>query len=71
MEVVLLFLVELLQTCIDVIQKLAFRTSTPERKPIEVSVYENQRWWAGTGYTSQVCKEKQNILDCTELCCRC
>ncbi|ORE02809.1 hypothetical protein BCV72DRAFT_214500 [Rhizopus microsporus var. microsporus] len=59
MEVVLLFLVELLQTCIDIIQKLALRTSTSERKPIEVSVYENQRWWAGTGYTSQMLRSER------------
>ncbi|CAO3668423.1 unnamed protein product [Rhizopus microsporus] len=59
MEVILLFLVELLQTCIDIIQKLAFRTSIPERKPIEVSVYENQRWWAGTGYTSQMLRSER------------
>jgi hypothetical protein len=26
-----------------------------------VSVYENQRWWAGNGYTSQVKKKKKKM----------
>ncbi|KAI8991738.1 hypothetical protein BDF20DRAFT_846156 [Mycotypha africana] len=25
-----------------------------QRRPMEVSLYENQRWWAGVGYTSQL-----------------
>lgn len=54
-EAILIFVAELLQTCFDILQKLNYSTTTPEKKSIiEISVYENQRWWAGIGYTSQV-----------------
>lgn len=59
-ETILQFLMEVVQTAVDIFQK--FRSSkktAQERKPIQVSVYENQRWWAGTGYTSQVRTIKQ------------
>lgn len=59
-EAILQFFMELIQTAIDLIQK--FTTKGPNNSrvverniPIQVSVYENQRWWAGNGgYTSQV-----------------
>jgi hypothetical protein len=56
-EVALQFLMEVTQTSVDVFHKLTRSSSSSgvvDRKPIQVSVYENQRWWAGNGYTSQV-----------------
>lgn len=55
LEVAAQFLMEFLQTVMDTLILLAgkrrLRSTT---KVMEISVYENQRWWAGTGYTSQV-----------------
>ncbi|KAI8148147.1 hypothetical protein BJV82DRAFT_594759 [Fennellomyces sp. T-0311] len=60
-EVALQFILELIQTAFDVIQKLASttKTSTIALKPVEVSLYENQRWWAGSGYTSQLLRSER------------
>lgn len=54
-ETVLQFLMEFVQTLLDLVQRL-FRKEIKfvPTEPILVSVYENQRWWAGHGYTSQV-----------------
>lgn len=54
-EIMLQFLMEVLQTFVDLVDKLK-RTKKPSlpTEPIQVSIYENQRWWAGSGYTSQV-----------------
>ncbi|RCI03840.1 peroxisome- protein [Rhizopus stolonifer] len=55
MEVVLQFCMEVVQTMVDLVQ-----THQPlQKKPIEISVYENQRWWAGIGYTSQLLKSER------------
>ncbi|CAO3702278.1 unnamed protein product [Rhizopus stolonifer] len=51
-EAVLQFVAEVLQTVLDIFYKLLNYCDT--KKTIEVSIYENQRWWVGTGYTSQV-----------------
>ena len=67
-EVCLQFFLEVVQTTMDVLQKLAsfsFRNKKDKdnnskgkngslTQPIEISLYENQRWWAGSGYSSQV-----------------
>ncbi|KAG0740521.1 hypothetical protein G6F58_002750 [Rhizopus delemar] len=59
-EAILIFVAELLQTCFDILQKLNYNTTTPEKKSmIEISVYENQRWWAGIGYTSQMLRSER------------
>ncbi|KAG1556304.1 hypothetical protein G6F49_006389 [Rhizopus delemar] len=59
-EAILIFVAELLQTCFDILQKLNYSTTTPEKKSIiEISVYENQRWWAGIGYTSQMLRSER------------
>ncbi|KAG2229219.1 hypothetical protein INT48_001887 [Thamnidium elegans] len=59
-EIVLQFLVEFLQTCVDLVQRL-FKTETKSvLHPIQVSVYENQRWWAGNGYTSQLLRSERS-----------
>jgi hypothetical protein len=63
-EVALQFLMEVIQTSVDVFHKLthsSLSSSVVDRKPIQVSVYENQRWWAGNGYTSQVKKKKKKM----------
>jgi hypothetical protein len=58
-EAILLFIMEFLQIMIDLGSKLFTSRSSKNKyvhtlEPIQVSVYENQRWWAGSGYTSQV-----------------
>ncbi|KAI9496012.1 hypothetical protein BDB00DRAFT_882235 [Zychaea mexicana] len=67
-EVCMQFLLELMQTAMDVLHKLVFATfatrktsslSSLSSKPVEVSVYENQRWWAGSGYTSQLLRSER------------
>lgn len=53
METTVQVSMELLQTMVDLVQRVV----SPRRASkvsVEVSLYENQRWWAGTGYTSQV-----------------
>jgi hypothetical protein len=61
-EAILQFLMEVIQTAVDLAQKLTNKgrnnsTNVERIKPIQVSIYENQRWWAGNGgYTSQVSK---------------
>ncbi|KAI9486924.1 MAG: hypothetical protein EXX96DRAFT_475890 [Benjaminiella poitrasii] len=61
LEAVLGFLWETLQTIIGLCQKIS-RKSVKEiqRKSIQVSVYENQRWWTGTGYTSQLLRSERS-----------
>jgi hypothetical protein len=55
MEAILLFIMEFLQIIIDLSQKLKSKKKHQVKlEPIQISVYENQRWWAGSGYTSQV-----------------
>jgi hypothetical protein len=50
LETILQLAMELLQTIVDLVV-----FSRPSSKvSLEVSLYENQRWWTGTGYTSQV-----------------
>ncbi|KAG1448215.1 hypothetical protein G6F56_009009 [Rhizopus delemar] len=56
-EVVLQFVAEVLQTVLDIFYKLLNYSDT--KKTIEVSIYENQRWWAGTGYTSQMLRSER------------
>ncbi|KAI9251411.1 integral peroxisomal membrane peroxin-domain-containing protein [Phascolomyces articulosus] len=75
-EVCLQFILELMQTAMDVFQKLAFLSFSKNKKrakgnlvngtgsfsqtqPIEISLYENQRWWAGSGYTSQLLRSER------------
>jgi hypothetical protein len=52
-EILLQFLIEFLQTGLDLVHK-STEKKVAHHEPIQVSLYENQRWWAGTGYTSQV-----------------
>ncbi|KAI9248459.1 hypothetical protein EDC94DRAFT_349360 [Helicostylum pulchrum] len=60
LEIVLQFLIEFLQTCIDLVQRV-FKTETKVvPHPIQVSLYENQRWWAGNGYTSQLLRSERS-----------
>lgn len=60
-EAILQFLMEVVQTAVDISQKFkSSKKRTVERKPIQVSVYENQRWWAGTGYTSQLLRSERS-----------
>ncbi|KAG2219202.1 hypothetical protein INT45_013068 [Circinella minor] len=72
-EICLQFFLEVIQTTMEVFQKLisfSFRNkknkdSNNKRKngsftqPIEISIYENQRWWAGSGYTSQLLRSER------------
>jgi hypothetical protein len=58
-EAIVQFFVEVIQTTVDLVQRLTKKDDSKvlRNKPIQVSVYENQRWWAGNGgYTSQVNK---------------
>ncbi|KAL0078635.1 hypothetical protein J3Q64DRAFT_1810975 [Phycomyces blakesleeanus] len=57
-EAVGLFVLELLQTAIDVFLKLK-STKPPQNTIVEVSIYENQRWWAGSGFTSQLLRSER------------
>ncbi|KAI8643411.1 hypothetical protein BD408DRAFT_414868 [Parasitella parasitica] len=60
-EAMLQFLMEVVQTAVDIFQKIkSSKKAAVERKPIHVSVYENQRWWAGTGYTSQLLRSERS-----------
>ncbi|KAI9281197.1 hypothetical protein BY458DRAFT_499870 [Sporodiniella umbellata] len=59
LETLLLFTIELLQTVIDISNRLDYRRTASQKKTIEVSVYENQRWWAGVGYTSQMLRTER------------
>lgn len=45
---------EILQTMVDVFQRLCLPHHHASKTTVEVSLYENQRWWASNGYTSQV-----------------
>lgn len=63
LEAILLFLMEFLQIVIDLVDKLNFFKKKQEQvklEPIQVSVYENQRWWAGSGYTSQLLRSERS-----------
>ncbi|KAI8375621.1 hypothetical protein EDC96DRAFT_495953 [Choanephora cucurbitarum] len=60
-EALLLFGVEVVQTIADLGQRLMTnKDKAIERRPMEVSVYENQRWWASTGYTSQMLRSERS-----------
>ncbi|KAI8384830.1 uncharacterized protein BYT42DRAFT_592880 [Radiomyces spectabilis] len=54
-EVFTLFLLELVQTVVE----LVYRKPVAERKTMEISIYENQRWWAGSGYTPQLLRSER------------
>jgi hypothetical protein len=49
---------EAVQTLIDIAGHFGLVKTNPARaadpKTIEISVFENQRWWAGSGFTGQV-----------------
>jgi hypothetical protein len=51
-------ILETMQTLVDVASKLGLVNLNPTRAAdpeiLEVSVFENQRWWAGSGFTGQV-----------------
>ncbi|CAO3654567.1 unnamed protein product [Mucor hiemalis] len=61
LEILLQFLMEVLQTFVDLAHKLK-RTKKPSlpSEPIQISIYENQRWWAGSGYTSQLLRSERS-----------
>ncbi|KAI9314471.1 hypothetical protein BX666DRAFT_1862360 [Dichotomocladium elegans] len=58
-EVGVQFIIELLQTVMDLIYRVTLPARTLPLEPIVVSVYENQRWWAGSGYTSQLLRSER------------
>ncbi|KAG0166664.1 hypothetical protein DFQ28_000854 [Apophysomyces sp. BC1034] len=58
-EAMALFVLELAQTGMEVVQRIVLRQGYSEKKPVEISVYENQRWWAGSGYTSQLLRSER------------
>ncbi|KAI8976905.1 hypothetical protein BDB01DRAFT_764259 [Pilobolus umbonatus] len=39
---------------------MAMKNIRQERGPMDVSVYENQRWWAGHGFTSQLLRSERS-----------
>lgn len=60
-EAILQFALELLQTTVELIQRLSFRKrSQTQKEEMDISIYENQRWWANNGYTSQVSSLHEN-----------
>ncbi|KAI8089000.1 integral peroxisomal membrane peroxin-domain-containing protein [Halteromyces radiatus] len=59
LETVIQMVMEMLQTIIDVIQRITFPRHRQIPTSLEVSLYENQRWWAGTGYTSQLLRSER------------
>ncbi|KAI7903322.1 uncharacterized protein BX663DRAFT_508218 [Cokeromyces recurvatus] len=60
-EIILCNLIELVQKVCYLYQvSRGTKSVMSERKWIEVSVYENQRWWAGTGYTSQLLRSERS-----------
>ncbi|KAI8382317.1 hypothetical protein BD560DRAFT_420904 [Blakeslea trispora] len=61
-EALLLFCIEVLQTMTDLGQRLIIsrKEKQTDRKPMEVSLYENQRWWTNTGYTSQMLRSERS-----------
>lgn len=58
LEIMLQFLIEVLQTGLVLVHRSTAEKKVPNHEPIQVSLYENQRWWAGTGYTSQVSQKR-------------
>ncbi|CAO3596194.1 unnamed protein product [Absidia cylindrospora] len=58
METAVQVAMELLQTMVDIVQRVAFPRQT-SKQSLEVSLYENQRWWTGTGYTSQLLRSER------------
>lgn len=54
LEILLQFTMEVLQTGFELVHRSTEKKKVVTHEPIQVSLYENQRWWAGTGYTSQV-----------------
>ncbi|ORZ18037.1 integral peroxisomal membrane peroxin-domain-containing protein [Absidia repens] len=49
---------EMLQTVVDIVQHL-LSPQQSSKMVLEVSMYENQRWWTGTGYTSQLLRSER------------
>ncbi|KAI9302304.1 integral peroxisomal membrane peroxin-domain-containing protein [Cunninghamella echinulata] len=50
---------EILQTMVDVFQRLCLPHHHASKTTVEVSLYENQRWWASNGYTSQLLRSER------------
>ncbi|ORX59793.1 hypothetical protein DM01DRAFT_1405272 [Hesseltinella vesiculosa] len=48
---------EVTQTVLDLLQPLFAKRSPPHA--VQVSLYENQRWWTGTGYTAQLLRNER------------
>ncbi|KAI7891014.1 uncharacterized protein EV154DRAFT_233627 [Mucor mucedo] len=60
LEILLQFTMEVLQTGFELVHKSTEKKNVVPREPIQVSLYENQRWWAGTGYTSQLLRSERS-----------
>ncbi|KAI7880912.1 hypothetical protein K492DRAFT_71331 [Lichtheimia hyalospora FSU 10163] len=66
-EVGIQFVMELLQTALELVSRILFprlgngskSNGVPLTAPVIVSVYENQRWWAGSGFTSQLLRSER------------
>ncbi|KAI8332856.1 integral peroxisomal membrane peroxin-domain-containing protein, partial [Chlamydoabsidia padenii] len=58
METAIQVSMELLQNMMDLIQHLVYSRHS-SKVSLEVSLYENQRFWAGTGYTSQLLRSER------------
>lgn len=52
-------ILETIQVMVDVAGGLGLVNKNPTRaadpENLEISIFENQRWWAGSGFTGQVC----------------
>ncbi|KAI8067834.1 integral peroxisomal membrane peroxin-domain-containing protein [Gongronella butleri] len=56
-ETILQLSMEMAQTLIDAVQ--FFLAKRPPPHAVQVSLYENQRWWTGTGYTAQLLRNER------------
>jgi hypothetical protein len=59
-------ILETIQVMVDVAGGLGLVNKNPTRaadpENLEISIFENQRWWAGSGFTGQVCHANHDVM---------